>query len=105
MTTTPTTTRTAAPVPAPSPVPAEPIWERLSVVIDRTCETPLLVVASLMARRALDVRSASLVEDAEGGFHFEAVVRGRDQRVRSVVCALESRAGVLSAAVTPVSAG
>ncbi|MEV7429937.1 MULTISPECIES: hypothetical protein [unclassified Nocardioides] len=84
-----------------TPTRTTPAWERLSVVFDATCDAPLLVVSSLMARRALDVRSASLVEDDGGRLRFEAVVRGRDQRVRSVLCALQSRAGVLDAEVAP----
>ncbi|MDN4171875.1 hypothetical protein QWY28_02855 [Nocardioides sp. SOB77] len=80
---------------------AEPAWERLSVVFDPGCEAPLLLVASLMARRAVEVRSASLAEDDAGRLRFEALVRGRDRRVRSVVCALESRMGVLDAVVVP----
>ncbi|MBC9732844.1 hypothetical protein [Nocardioides marmotae] len=79
----------------------EPAWERLSVVFDSTCEAPLLLVSSLMARRAVDVRAASLAEDDGGRLCFEALVRGRDRRVRSVVCALESRMGVLAAGVVP----
>jgi hypothetical protein len=75
-------------------------WVRLRVEVHESCQAPLLVIASLMARRALEVRSASLVPAPEGGgMLFEATVRGSGQRVRSVARSLDARMGVLDVRV------
>ena len=75
-------------------------WVRLRVEVHESCQAPLLLIASLMARRALEVRSASLVPAPEGGaMLFEATVRGRGQRVRSVARSLGARVGVLDVRV------
>ena len=75
-------------------------WVRLRVEVHESCQAPLLLIASLMARRALEVRSASLVPAPRGGgMLFEATVRGRGKRVRSVAQSLDARMGVLDVRV------
>jgi hypothetical protein len=75
-------------------------WVRLRVEVHESCQVPLLLIASLMARRGVDVRSASLVPTPQdGGALFEATVRGRGQRVQSLARSLDARAGVLDVRV------
>jgi hypothetical protein len=86
----------------PHPAAGEAPWVRLRVELDRDCQAPLLLVSSLMARRALDVRSAVFTTEPSGRMRFHATVRGRGPRVTSVLRSLESRVGITGVEVIPI---
>lgn len=80
-------------------------WQRLRVTFDPRCQAPLLLVASFIARRAVEVRSARFDSNDGERQTFEATVRGRGRRLRTVERSLQSRAEVLDATLCPVVDG